>query len=184
MPILSTATAPPAERFAVWREIITQHFIPLRPECSGEAPFNGEIHAEAVGGVSLSLVRSGGQRVHRGRREIAGGTASILFVNVQLAGRSSYVQGGEEVSVAPGDIFLIDPNRSFQLGCEAPFAQLSVKFPLDELRPWRRRLDSAAGMKLPRALIRIQRYCAPMRARRSMKRLGSIELRSSWRRSM
>ena len=45
MQTFSTDVVAPSERFSYWREVLTQHFIHLRPERSDRAPFSGVLEA-------------------------------------------------------------------------------------------------------------------------------------------
>jgi hypothetical protein len=69
--------------------------------------FHGEIWAKNLGGVSVSQVTSGRQRVLRTAADIARSPAPLYFVNVQVAGAGSFRQGAAERNMACGDIFFI-----------------------------------------------------------------------------
>src|SRR5215813_4765978 len=71
MVLLTTEAVRPRERFAYWREVVSQHFVHLRPERVAGGLFHGEIRAKILGGLSVSQVMSGGQRVLRTAAEIA-----------------------------------------------------------------------------------------------------------------
>jgi len=127
--VFSTNEVAERDRFAYWRDVLTQHFIHLRPEPIGCSSFSSEIHARELGGHSFSEVCAGGQRVHRTRSEIARSPYDLVFLNLQIRGRGSYRQGGEEIALGPGDLFLIDAVEPFELGCAEPLAQISLKVP-------------------------------------------------------
>src|SRR5262249_43104768 len=141
----STEAVPARDRFAYWREVITQQFVHLRPERVGEGPFYGEIRGHKIGSMFVSEVSAAGQRVFRARAEIARSPVPIYFVNVQTAGTGSFRQGKEEVAVSRGDIFVIDPLREFELGVERPLRQLSVKLPREWIDARMARPDLLAG---------------------------------------
>src|SRR5207237_10858621 len=72
MSVVSTEVVRPHERFAYWREVVSQHFVHLRPELTADKNlFHGEIHSERIGDLPVSKVISGGQRVFRTQAEIA-----------------------------------------------------------------------------------------------------------------
>src|SRR5215467_11461998 len=71
MVLLTTETVRLPERFAYWREVISQHFVHLRPEQVVRGTFYGEIRAKSLGAVSVSQVTSGRQRVLRTAADIA-----------------------------------------------------------------------------------------------------------------
>lgn len=145
MQVYSTEAAPPGDRFAYWREVLTQQFIHLRPERTERRAFFGAVRTHAFGGSSFSEVRAASQRVHRGRSEIARSPFDLTFLNLHLGGGGSYRQAGEETPLRPGDLFLIDATRPFALGCDEPIRQISVKLHWALLRQMQCNPDDLAG---------------------------------------
>jgi len=96
MVLLTTEAVRPRERLAYWREVVSQHFVHLRPERVAGGLFHGEIRAKILGGLSVSQVMSGGQRVLRTAAEIARSPAPLYFMNIQVAGAGSFSQGAVE----------------------------------------------------------------------------------------
>ena len=129
MQVYSTDAVPQKDRFAYWRDALTQHFIHLAPEASDRANFSSAIYARDLAGYSFSRVIAGTQRIHRTKREIARSPHDLLFINLQLRGRGSYRQNGGETALRPGDLFIIDAREPFELGCPAPLSQISLKVP-------------------------------------------------------
>lgn len=134
MQVLSTDAVPTQDAFAYWRDVLTQHFTHLRPERIGPDPFCSAIHAQELQGFSFSRVRAGSQRVYRGRREIARSPRDLVFLNLHLRGNGSYRQGGDELALSPGDLFIIDALKPFELGCEGGVTQISLKVSRQTLR--------------------------------------------------
>jgi AraC-like DNA-binding protein len=150
MAVLTTAAVGSKERFAYWREVISQHFVHLRPERVSGARFRGgHIEARKIGPVPVSQVTSGGQRVFRTEVEIARSPVPLYFMNIQIGGSGSFRQGPDEVALDRGDIFFVDPLRAFELGCARPFRHLSLKLPREWLEARLARPD-----RLPGAVIR------------------------------
>lgn len=145
MQVFSTDDVPSKDRFAYWRDVLTQHFIHLRPEPAGQDEFSSSITAQGLGGHSFSRVMAGGQRIHRTRSEIARSPHDLVFLNLQIRGNSSYRQDGEETALSPGDLFIIDAVRPFELGCAEPLAQISLKVPRPLLCERLRSPDNVAG---------------------------------------
>jgi len=129
MKVFSTREVKPEERFAYWRETLTQHFVHLRPETENRARFSSAIFARDLAGYSFSRVIAGAQRIHRAKSEIARSPHDLVFINLQARGTGSYVQAGEERALKSGDLFIIDAVRPFELGCPEPLSQLSLKLP-------------------------------------------------------
>jgi AraC family transcriptional regulator, positive regulator of tynA and feaB len=146
MVLLTTETVRPLERFAYWREVVSQHFVHLHPDQVVRGLFHGEIWAKNLGGVSVSQVTSGRQRVLRTAADIARSPAPLYFMNIQVAGAGSFRQGAAERETSRGDIFFVDPLREFELGCERPFRHLSLKLPrelIDARLAGRRSIEGA-----------------------------------------
>lgn len=147
----STDAFPPRNRFAYWREVLTQRFVRLRPERTEESAFFGRIHSHQFGDCSFSMVEAGFQRVVRGKSEIACSTNEVVFLNLHLSGTGYYQQGPAEFRLAAGDLFVIDGERPFLLGCPDPLAQISVKFPRPLLSGLLDRSDDIGGLFIPRS---------------------------------
>jgi AraC family transcriptional activator of tynA and feaB len=150
MQTLTTDVVAPSERFSYWREVLTQHFIHLRPERTDGEPFSGRIEARELSGHSFSCVSSGHQRVIRGEPEIARSPHDLIFINLQLDGPSSYRQRGDERAVAPGDLFLIAAVEPFELGVEKPFCTMTLRLPRAWLNERLRRPAGASGAFMSR----------------------------------
>lgn len=148
---LTTAAVSPEHAFAYWREVISQHFIHLRPEPVRRERFFSAIDAQTLSGYSFSRVRAGAQRVHRTGREIARSPHDLVFLNVHVSGAGSYKQNGDERTLRPGDVFVIDAAAPFELGCGEGIVQLSLKAPRALLWDRMRRPGDAPGALIPRA---------------------------------
>ena len=59
-------------------------------------------------------------------REIAHSPYDLVFLNLHLGGEGSYCQEGDELELNPGDLFILDAVRPFELGCEGGVTQLSL----------------------------------------------------------
>lgn len=151
MRIFSTDDAPADDRFDYWRAALAERFTPLRPERIGDDGFFGTIRTLDAGDASCSEVRAGRQRVHRTSPEIARSRQDILFLNVHVGGRGSFRQSGDETALAPGDIYVIDASRPFELGCAEPIAQMSIKLPRGQFPGGSQGAEETAGALIPGA---------------------------------
>jgi AraC family transcriptional regulator, positive regulator of tynA and feaB len=160
MELLTTDAVGPRERFAYWREVVSQHFVHLRADQVVRGLFHGEISAKNLGGVSVSQVTSGRQRVLRTAADIARSPVPLYFMNIQVAGVGSFRQGAVERSTSCGDIFFIDPLREFELGCERPFRHVSLKLPREWIDARLARREWIQGAVIPAAhpLARLLRH--------------------------
>lgn len=148
MQILSTDTAPSNEAFAYWRDVLAQHFVHLRPERVGLGPFRSTIEAQQLEGYSFSRVHAAPQRVHRAMREIARSPYDLVFLNLHLRGEGSFCQEGDELVLNPGDLFILDAVRPFELGCEGGVTQISLKVPRQILGERMRHPERARGTRI------------------------------------
>jgi AraC-like DNA-binding protein len=149
MQMLSTDTAPSHEAFAYWRDVLAQHFVHLRPERVGLGPFRSTIEVQQLEGYSFSRVSAAPQRVHRAIREIARSPYDLVFLNLHLRGEGSFRQEGDELVLNPGDLFILDAVRPFELGCEGGVTQISLKVPRQILWERMRRPEGARGTRIP-----------------------------------
>ena len=151
MQVLSTDTVPSHEAFAYWRDVLAQHFVHLRPERVGLDPFCSTIEAQQLEGYSFSRVHAAPQRVYRAIPEIARSPYDLVFLNLHLRGEGSYCQEGDEVVLNPGDLFILDAVRPFELGCEGGVTQISLKIPRQILWERMRHPERARGGRIPGA---------------------------------
>jgi AraC-like DNA-binding protein len=151
MQVLSTDTVPSYEAFAYWRDVLAQHFVHLRPERVGLGPFCSTIEAQQLEGYSFSRVHAAPQRVYRAKREISRSPYDLVFLNLHLHGGGSYCQDGDELVLNPGDLFILDAVRPFELGCEGGVTQISLKIPRQMLWERMRNPERARGARIPGA---------------------------------
>ena len=149
MQVLSTDTVPSHEAFAYWRDVLARHFVHLRPERVGLDPFCSTIEAQQLEGYSFSRVHAAPQRVYRAIPEIARSPYDLVFLNLHLRGEGSYCQEVDEVVLNPGDLFILDAVRPFELGCEGGVTQISLKIPRQILWERMRHPERARGARIP-----------------------------------
>jgi AraC-like DNA-binding protein len=150
MALFSTASIPPRQKFEAWRHVITQQFLPLRPEPVRRARFWGEVQGGSLDSMAFARVRASGQVVHRAGREISQSAPDALFVNVHVSGSSALECDLGAHRMATGDLFFVDGRRPFRLHCEAPMHHVVVAIPMDRLRTSLRRPELAAGAVIRR----------------------------------
>ena len=150
MPVFSTASVPVRQQFEAWRHVITQQFLPLRPEPVRRAQFWGEVGGGALDSISIARVRASGQVVHRAGRELSQSSPDALFVNVHVSGVSAFECGVNTHRMSQGDLFFVDGQRPFRLHCEEPMHHVVAAIPMQRLRAVLRRPDLAAGAVVPR----------------------------------
>lgn len=137
----------PDERFDYWREVITDRFLPLRPERCGELPFEGSLRSSNLAGLPLTAISVQGQSVSQ-----PGSSApdeGYFFLNLQAAGAMRFEQAGARYSNA-GSAFLIDSSSPFHLDCPTRMTHICVTMPKDQLRDRLLRNRQLGGEQLSR----------------------------------
>ena len=150
MALFSTASIAPRQKFDAWRHVITQQFLPLRPEPVPRARFWGEVHGGSLDSMAFARVRASGQVVHRASREISQAAPDALFVNVHVAGSSALECAAGTHRMSQGDLFFVDGRQPFRLHCEGPMHHVVVAIPMDRLRASLRRPELVAGAVIRR----------------------------------
>jgi AraC-like DNA-binding protein len=110
-----TSVVAARDRFAYWRESVTQAYLPLEPETQSRADFQGRI--DRNGGSRLKVSRVGSSRsiVARTAACIARRANGDFFANLLLSG-SGIVRQGDRTAVAQaGDVIVVDTNAAFTL---------------------------------------------------------------------
>jgi len=131
----STEAVAAAERFAYWREVIWEQFLPIDARRPGDGAFAGAVAGRSLGPLTISRISSQAQRVCRTPALVERGGADAIYLNVQLRGEGSASQDGRTAHQRPGDLAAVDGTRPFELAFEADFEQLCVSFPLALLAP-------------------------------------------------
>jgi AraC family transcriptional regulator, positive regulator of tynA and feaB len=149
MLVFSSATHRPDEAFELWRVAVCSQFMPLRPERTADSEsFVAELHGYPVADLALSDVRASGHRIHRGRQELAGSQADLLFLNVQVAGESGLVCNDVATCIRRGDLFIVDGRRPFVLDCSTPARHLCTAIPRTALQATIRESSFVHGLVL------------------------------------
>jgi AraC family transcriptional regulator, positive regulator of tynA and feaB len=134
----STLDQPPRAQFDFWREIISNSFVPLRPERTtdralsakaGDQAFAGSLTTWEIGDLFFGEVSGEGQRVYRGEREISARDRPVYFLNIQRQGYATVRQGNVESRLAPHSFTLVDASVPFEMQVSDNFEQLSIKIP-------------------------------------------------------
>jgi AraC-like DNA-binding protein len=131
--IWRTRQVPEHERFAYWREVVWQAFVPLAPVRLGGRAFEGTVESRRLGPLGLARITSGAQRVLRTERLIAHRDDGAAYLNLQVAGHGTVSQDGRTARLTPGDLALVDGSRPFALEFAGDFRQICLTVPLEVL---------------------------------------------------
>jgi len=116
VPVITTEGIPRGERFEFWRETIRDTSLEFRMQPVPEAPHEGNIRVERIGG--LDMMKFDGAvvtRYSRTRTEISRSQRPQYFVQIQLRGYCLLERGEEQSALSVGDGFLGDPLREFEM---------------------------------------------------------------------
>jgi len=149
MMMLTIDTVRAHERFAYWREVLSQQFFHLRPERAGCSEFCAAVEAHTIGDLPLSIVTAAGQRIRRTRSEIARSPVPYYFANVHVGGTCSIRRRGEEIALSRGDTFIVDALHEFELDCEQRARTLVIRLPKEAIDARVARPDLVPGAVLP-----------------------------------
>jgi AraC family transcriptional activator of tynA and feaB len=118
MRMWTTADQAAAERYSYWREVICQAFTALEPVTRSKAEFQGTVLQRDYAEVTVSEVTSKAQTILRRPREISRNPIPRFFANLQLSGTGVMRQDGRETLLRPGDLYITDITRPYELEME------------------------------------------------------------------
>lgn len=117
----STQSAPPAQRFDLWREACSQHVYALTPQRRTREPFQGTIVRRQLGSLDVTDIVCDGHLVQRREQDIGDSPSDTYYVYLQRRGQAWFEQQGQRCVAEPGDIVIADPNIAFSTGTDGTF---------------------------------------------------------------
>ncbi len=115
MNIFTTEHQPKALQFSYWREVLCEQFTALNPVPVPTEGFDSRVSVKSLLDVRVADVSSKAQAVHRGAQEIRRIPNEFYFANLQLEGECLVRQDGREVLIKPGDFYVVDTTRQYDL---------------------------------------------------------------------
>ncbi|MFB4109793.1 AraC-like ligand-binding domain-containing protein, partial [Klebsiella pneumoniae] len=100
-----------------------------------EGRFHGEIDARYAGSLKVSTVTAAGVNLYRTRDEIKRDNDAWFYTVFQLAGEAILEQDDRQVTLAPGDITLIDAARPCSIVWQQTSRQASLLLPRQRVAP-------------------------------------------------
>lgn len=100
-----------------------------------EESFHGEIDARYAGSLKVSTVTAAGVNLYRTRNEIKRDNDAWFYTVFQLAGEAILEQDDRQVTLAAGDITLIDAARPCSIVWQQTSRQASLLLPRQRWRP-------------------------------------------------
>lgn len=130
----TTLDKPVSEQYPYWREVLCEAFTALDPVAVARGSFESTVALKPVLDVTVSHIASKEQTIVRGIREIRRAPNEYYFANVQLKGTCIARQDGREAFIRPGDFYLADTARVYDLildDCEV----ICLRIPRHRLAP-------------------------------------------------
>ena len=100
-----------------------------------EGRFHGEIDARYAGSLKVSTVTAAGVNLYRTRNEIKRDNDAWFYTVFQLAGEAIIEQDDRQVTLAAGDITLIDAARPCSIVWQQTSRQASLLLPRQRVAP-------------------------------------------------
>jgi AraC-like DNA-binding protein len=121
MDVISTAEVPAPERFAFWREVSDQLWVPydLRCEPGREERFRAHVEVSDFGSVQAALLTTTPHLVQRTKKLIRRTDPEVFKLGCLIDGGAVVTQDEQQAELRAGDLALFDTSRPFQ-GRHAP----------------------------------------------------------------
>lgn len=133
-----TGGRPVGEQYAYWREVVCAAFTTLSPATRGsdrdhwDRPgLPGWVDSLPIGSTNAAEVESCEQLLRHGRAQVAAIDHPVVFINLQLRGRSLVSQDGRTCLSGPGTFSLVDATRPFTLDYLETWRTVSFRLPLE-----------------------------------------------------
>ena len=123
-----------SESFAEWESLLSESYVPLLVDPTGEDAFHGRIERSSQPGFELSTVSASAQRIRRTRRGIAKTDGEFLLVSILTEGSGLLYQDDRVALVRPGEMVFYDTSRPYRWDLGGSWAQVVVQTPLEVLR--------------------------------------------------
>jgi AraC-like DNA-binding protein len=109
--ILRTKDVPGAERISFWTQALSRVCSGLQTDGYGASTLDGRIKLASIGRLKLCDITASRHRIILADDAADTMRKSTIKIVYQLVGKSVYQQGGEELSVNPGDLIVYDVSR-------------------------------------------------------------------------
>lgn len=116
-------------------------------EPTGEATFDGSISAQDFGRLKIAQLEFSPHRTRRSRLTPLLGSSTLLF-NRQVSGRLVVHQDGRAAEIGPGDMYMLNPAREFELDTESIVVH-TIAVEASLIRGVFPEVDCCLGIKLP-----------------------------------
>lgn len=112
--VTRTDQLPPAERFDLWREVVSRMWVPMELHALRRADFWGEIRTRNLGALQLTSLTSAPHEVRRTPKMIRHSDPELYKLSVVLRGHVVIVQHERQAVLAPHDLVIYDTAQPFR----------------------------------------------------------------------
>jgi AraC-like DNA-binding protein len=124
-----------AKQFEAFHHKVSERLLPVQVATEDVATFRARLRSASLGLVELNELWASNPFVaRRTSRHIARTDTEYLKVSVQLSGVSVVSQGGQNITLRPGDFILYDTGRPYQISGTGAFHMQTLMFARDSLR--------------------------------------------------
>ncbi|MGH3903126.1 MAG: helix-turn-helix domain-containing protein [Pseudonocardiaceae bacterium] len=110
---VNTEDLPAAERFAFWRQLLWQTIAPFELRSDHEEDFRAEVRTVDLGAVRATLMAQPSMEGRRTPKLIRKSDPEFYQLGVNVRGHVTASQDRRSVTLAPGDLVLVDTSRPF-----------------------------------------------------------------------
>jgi AraC-like DNA-binding protein len=123
----------PADRFAFWRDVICDAYLPIHCASPDASAFRGRIELDRLSKLNVSRVTGSTQHITRRKDHIARNSDSFFMLSLQLSDVGHLSQSGRSSVLQPGDFGLYTTSEPYEISCRGPVNQLVVQIPHETL---------------------------------------------------
>jgi AraC-like DNA-binding protein len=124
-----------AKQFEAFHHKVSEQLLPVQLSVDDVATFRARLRSASLGVLQLNeLWFSNPFVARRTSKHIAGTDAGYLKVGIQISGVSVVSQGGQNITLRPGDFILYDTARPYQIRGAGSFHMQTLMFARDSLR--------------------------------------------------
>jgi AraC-like DNA-binding protein len=141
--IFSTERLHIRDRFDYWHSVVCKTVVHHDGTPANRARFAGKINAGSLSNVGIFLFENSPMRFSHDRRHIENAASDDIFLCRQITGRLALRQAHRDVTLAPGDVALLDPMLPYDGSFLSDAKLLVFKTPRRDLESRLGRLNDA-----------------------------------------
>lgn len=131
--VISTRDVAPADRLALWGDVVWRHVGRLQSDAFGDARFDGQLEYGDMGDLKLCRIVATRHRVVRTASLIRQDSRGFLKIVAQLQGSACFEQGDRRVVLTPGEWSIYDTTQSYAVTNPESVKQLVMMLPRERL---------------------------------------------------